>query len=408
MEPQEELGGVSSESHDGARPRVVDTPRAQVQPRALPRYALAARVRGAAGSEPLLVAASRLRLDPLRAQGSAGVRRTREAAVAYVDEVALGTARSRDTSPLRPVPRVQRSGVRQARVSLLKAGPERIQVRAAPMSKKIAGVYLIKWAQSDSFYIGSSINVVRRISEHFHALRRGKHYNIALTAAYRKYGDTMTYYVLQTITSRRAYHKPYVLHDLEQDWIDDLDPKYNRTNEVRAPSRDPRVALRISRSLKGRPLSTEARENLSRALVGRKLSADHKRAISRGLIGREMSADTRRSIGNANRGRTVSPEHRDKIRAALTGYKHTPEARANMSSGQRGKVLSPEHVEKIRKRNTGSYKLSSDQLVKARSLFARLRGSERSRLLRIADDFGVSFSTARNVVRMVGPYRRIK
>ncbi len=272
--------------------------------------------------------------------------------------------------------------------------------------KRLAGIYLIKWQDSSSFYIGSSVNIPRRINDHFSLLRRGRHYNVALTAAYNKYGDTMTYYVVQQVSNCTVGRKPYILHDLEQDWIDDLNPKYNRTREVRSPSRDPKVASRISEALRGRPLSLEARSNLSKALTGRKLTPSHREAISRGIKGREVSRETRLAIGSANRGRACTPSHRDKIRKSLTGYKHTEEARSNMSASQRGKKLSPEHVEKIRQRQVGSYKLSPIDIRRARSVFSKMKGSERSRLLAIADTFEVSFSTARNIIREIGPYRR--
>lgn len=272
--------------------------------------------------------------------------------------------------------------------------------------KRLAGIYLIKWQASSSFYIGSSVNIPRRINDHFNLLRRGKHYNVALTAAYNKYGDTMTYYVMQRVSNCTVDRKPHILHDLEQDWVDDLNPKYNRTREVRSPSRDPRVASRISKALRGRPLSLEAKSNLSKALTGRKLTAIHREAISRGIQGREVSRETRLAIGAANRGRARSPAHRDKIRISLTGYKHTEEARSNMSASQRGKQLSPEHVEKIRQRMIGAYKLSSVDIRRARSMFLKIKGSERSRLLAIADKFGISFSTTRNIIHEIGPYRR--
>ena len=50
------------------------------------------------------------------------------------------------------------------------------------------GVYVIRCEPTGKEYVGSSINIVKRIREHFYRLERGAHRNRRLQNAYKKYG----------------------------------------------------------------------------------------------------------------------------------------------------------------------------------------------------------------------------
>jgi group I intron endonuclease len=50
------------------------------------------------------------------------------------------------------------------------------------------GVYMIRCEPTGSRYVGASVNVVKRIREHFYRLEKGTHRNRRLQSAFNKYG----------------------------------------------------------------------------------------------------------------------------------------------------------------------------------------------------------------------------
>lgn len=54
----------------------------------------------------------------------------------------------------------------------------------------ISGIYVIINRSNNRFYIGESLNIVRRKKEHFNLLTANKHYNKELQSDYIKYGDS--------------------------------------------------------------------------------------------------------------------------------------------------------------------------------------------------------------------------
>lgn len=53
----------------------------------------------------------------------------------------------------------------------------------------LRGIYLITCAKSGALYVGqTSSNFLQRWTEHIRLLRKGRHHNVALQAAYKQYG----------------------------------------------------------------------------------------------------------------------------------------------------------------------------------------------------------------------------
>lgn len=52
-----------------------------------------------------------------------------------------------------------------------------------------AGIYKISCTKTDKVYIGESLNISNRISNHFADLRKGEHHNIILQRIFSKYGE---------------------------------------------------------------------------------------------------------------------------------------------------------------------------------------------------------------------------
>ena len=57
------------------------------------------------------------------------------------------------------------------------------------MNKTKGGIYKITNIIKGNFYIGSSINVEKRMYEHKRMLRKNKHTNIHLQRSWNKYGE---------------------------------------------------------------------------------------------------------------------------------------------------------------------------------------------------------------------------
>lgn len=85
-----------------------------------------------------------------------------------------------------------------------------------------SGVYMIKNTLNEKKYIGSSINIKRRLYDHFHKLTKNTHHNKHLQAAWNKYGEKhFAFQVLETCEPI----KDTILF-LEQKYLD-LKPEYN-------------------------------------------------------------------------------------------------------------------------------------------------------------------------------------
>lgn len=85
------------------------------------------------------------------------------------------------------------------------------------------GVYLLQFSGTDKKYVGSSVNVKRRVKYHVADLRRGKHYNKHLQHVYCKY-ENLEASILQIVDN------PEDLISAEQYWIDTLDTHQSGLN----------------------------------------------------------------------------------------------------------------------------------------------------------------------------------
>jgi len=119
------------------------------------------------------------------------------------------------------------------------------------------GIYLIECAPTKKIYVGSSVDIGHRLTDHFSALRNKKHTNKYLQRAWNKHGKIrFDFKILQTVFNLEN------LRIIEEDWIKNLksdDPKigFNLTNNCVRPHNlgkkaSPELRLRLSKMRKGR------------------------------------------------------------------------------------------------------------------------------------------------------------
>jgi len=218
------------------------------------------------------------------------------------------------------------------------------------------GVYRITNTITDRVYIGSSVDINRRIKEHSYKLSMGRHANVHLQSSWNKHGAAAFIFepLLECSVETRAEREQrfvdaYVLHDL---------PIYNQ--QASAESREGfgfkhseetkykiglahrgKIVLestrkKISDAAKGRVVSTKTREKLRIAGCGRKksLATIEKYRLSRtgvriselvrnARLGRSMPESVRLALRRANVGRVASKETRERMRNAGSGVPWT-------------------------------------------------------------------------------------
>lgn len=196
------------------------------------------------------------------------------------------------------------------------------------------GVYAIVNTVTGDRYIGSSIPCcVKRIDRHVKDLRRNKHYNPLLQAAWREYGDG----AFATLIIEEVEDGNFV-RAREQAWLNRAKPAYNRSVDAFycCPPDMGAVRSRTAKECWARP---EYRERAIAARVGR--------SSNKGYKCTPEQVDNRRKAGFTSfLGKTHTAESREKISAA---------AKAGFVSGTRSrdtsKMLSAAAAEKRKKTN---------------------------------------------------------
>lgn len=182
------------------------------------------------------------------------------------------------------------------------------------MKEKMVGIYVIRDHSAGKAYIGSSVDMERRMTEHKNDLKAGKHSNIPLQKAY---GDKnkMTVIVLPIIEQDQNK-----IQEMEQELITRFFDKgvlYNLKKTV-LPSN---VGFRPSSEM----LDKCRLVNLGRKDTPEQIEVKRLRAT----------------------GKTPSLETRRKMSVAQTGLKQSPEAIAKISLANKGRVASGETRQKM-------------------------------------------------------------
>jgi group I intron endonuclease len=210
----------------------------------------------------------------------------------------------------------------------------------------VTGVYAIYCSANEKIYIGSSIKIRRRLSQHFVDLRKGNHVNRHLQSAFNKYGEATF------ICFAIAECKIDDLRITEQKLVDMFDKEHlfnTRIVDVYTnigTKRNAESIQRMSISHKGQVLSAEHRRKIGESGLGRVTSESTRKKQSESNMGRTVSNEARRKISEANTGRYVSEEARKKRSDFMKGHAVSKESRDKM----KGRIMSEENRQKLRGR----------------------------------------------------------
>lgn len=199
-------------------------------------------------------------------------------------------------------------------------------------SLRKSGIYAIK-KEDAIVYVGSSVNMWRRLNEHLSRLRRinpnKQHFNPHLQNSWDKYGeDVFEFVVLEECEVDQLLIR-------EQHYLDTLPDLYN--------------ICQVAGSRLGHTPGPETRAKIGAAQKGRKHTKEHNEKIRASMIGNTYSlghvhTDEHRAknsaarMGNQNAAGSIrSEEHKAAISAATTGIKRSEEAIANMVAAQQAR-----------------------------------------------------------------------
>lgn len=202
-----------------------------------------------------------------------------------------------------------------------------------------SGIYKITNKVNNKFYIGSSVSVRARITNHRSQLNRGVHDNEHLQRAWNKYGAKN--FKVELI---KACKEEELLYE-EQKYLDKIkvgeNPDcYNIAKSAFAPTL-------------GRELSNETKRKIGIANKGKKHTEETKALLSEKHTGKTLSKECRHKMSISRKGRVLTIETRKKISNALTGIKRTEETRQRLRESHIGIEISPEQRKKMAE---GNYK----------------------------------------------------
>jgi group I intron endonuclease len=173
-----------------------------------------------------------------------------------------------------------------------------------------SGVYIIKNITNNKIYIGSTINVDRRLKKHLSLLRRGKHHSEPLQRSWNKYGESNFVFYVREVCEKSK------LIEREQYYIDKEKPEYNIC---------PNAASRL-----GYKHKKETKEKISKSLIGK----------PSGFKNKKHTEETKKRLSEANLGKKMSKEAREKMRLANLGRKRSEEEKKKISESMK-KIKTP-------------------------------------------------------------------
>lgn len=155
---------------------------------------------------------------------------------------------------------------------------------------KNSGVYIVKNIITGDFYIGSSVNLSRRLNDHRNKLSKNKHHNILLQRSYNKYG------VHSFSFSIVCHCDINLILYLEQQYILSMKPTYNIAESTSAPM----LGKRHSEESRNKMELRQVFRGKDHPCYGVKWSEEYKQKWIKSRIGIKRSESFKRKISEAN------------------------------------------------------------------------------------------------------------
>ena len=220
------------------------------------------------------------------------------------------------------------------------------------------GIYCIQNLCNGKVYIGQSINIQHRWSEHVKALENNSHINKYLQKSWNKYGqDNFEFFILEECARD-------ILTEWEQYWIDyyggiNSQNTYNCRDAGGNGKLSDEIRQKISKLQKGKPkkpgrkVSDWGRKVLSESHKGIYPSKETRQKMSLAQRNRKHTEETKRKIGETNRQKYIdNPELREEVAKRMRGRTVSEETRYKLGSANRGKSYK-DNVEVIKKHSEG-------------------------------------------------------
>jgi group I intron endonuclease len=197
---------------------------------------------------------------------------------------------------------------------------------------KTSGIYRIDLG-NDWFYIGSSVDLKKRNSEHYRRLKRQSHENYKMQNIWNKY-QLLDFIILEQCTKHELLNR-------EQFYLDQYFDNPKNVNICSTAQswlgnvHSAETKAKISATSKGRIPSVSTRAKMSAAGKGKPKSAETRIKMSKAAKGKIKSIEHRANLSASCKKKKLSVEHRAKISEAIKGKKHSPETKAKISEGNK-------------------------------------------------------------------------
>lgn len=184
-----------------------------------------------------------------------------------------------------------------------------------------SGIYSIINLIDDKRYVGSAINLNKRLYEHKRQLQNNKHPNRYLQFAWNKHGSKVfEFYIIENCEKENLINK-------EQAWLDWLKCLVPNGYNL-SPTANSQLGFKHSNETKLK--ISVAAKNISeetRIKMKKPKSEEHKAKLSIARKKRIISDETKLKLSLAGKNRIFSNEHKARISASKMGHEVSKETR---------------------------------------------------------------------------------